>query len=168
MITHSQPLREAVEADDPVAARAAAQALIATGHMTDLRVLSGTQVLANVGAPHALAPLHGTILGASGAPIATFVGSVWADSGLTEELNGIAEGFASLREHGQTMAGSGSFPLPAGPLGPKGALTIGGVDYRYTSFLAQVLPQPASCACSYSSRSRRSPPSAGAATRTRS
>ena len=48
LITQSQPLREAVEADDPAAARAAAQALIATGHMTDLQVASGTQVLADV------------------------------------------------------------------------------------------------------------------------
>jgi hypothetical protein len=138
LITSSQPLREAVEADDPAAARAAAQALIDTGHMTDLQVLSGTQMLAHVGAQHALAPLHGTILGASGAPIATFVASVWADSGLADELNGIAEGFTSLRQGGKTVAGS--LPLPAGPLAPQGELTIGGVDYRYTSFLAQVYP----------------------------
>ena len=38
-IARSIPLREAVERDDPRAARAAAQALIATGHMTNLKVI---------------------------------------------------------------------------------------------------------------------------------
>ena len=48
-IARSIPLREAVERDDPRAVRTAAQALIATGHMTDLRVLRDGRVLADVG-----------------------------------------------------------------------------------------------------------------------
>lgn len=137
-ITRSVPLREAVERDDPQAARAAARALIATGHMTNLRVLRGGQVLADVGGANALAPLHGAIIGAGGAQIATFVASVWADGGLVEETNGIAEGSTALRENGQSLAGS--FPLGPGALPPRGTLTVRGVSYAYTSFEASVYP----------------------------
>jgi hypothetical protein len=151
LITHSIPLREAVERDDPAAARAAARALLATGHMTNLRVLRGStaaggggggsgggQVLTEVGGPNALAPLHGSILGADGLPIASFLASVWADNGFVAEANGIAEGVTALREHGRDIAGS--FALAPGELPPQGTLTIKGVTYGYTSFPADVYP----------------------------
>ncbi|HEV3319916.1 MAG TPA: hypothetical protein VG053_09365 [Solirubrobacteraceae bacterium] len=144
-ITRSIPLREAVEHDDSQAARAAAQALIATGHMTNLRVLrggggagGGGQVLADVGAPNALAPLRGPILGSGGRPIGTFVASVWADSGLIAETNGIAEGSTALRQNGQSIAGS--FALGPGALPPRGTLTVRGTAYAYTSFPAGAYP----------------------------
>lgn len=138
LITHSTPLREAVERDDPQAARAAAQALIATGHMTNLRVLRGGQVLADVGGQGALAPLRGPILDAGGAPLGTFVTSVWADSGLLAETSGIAEGSTALRAGGQSIAGS--LALPPGELPAGGTLTIRGVSYAYTSFPASLYP----------------------------
>ncbi|HWY19401.1 MAG TPA: hypothetical protein VNY27_11910 [Solirubrobacteraceae bacterium] len=137
-ITHSIPLREAVERDDPQAARAAAQALIATGHMTNLRVLRGAQVLADVGGQGALAPLYGPILDAGGAPIGAFVTSVWTDSGLVAETSGIAEGATALRAGGQSIAGS--IALGPGALPARGTLTVGGVSYAYTSFPAAVYP----------------------------
>lgn len=137
-ITRSVPLREAVERDDPQAARAAAQMLIATGHMTNLRVLRGSQVLADVGEPNALAPLRGPILGSGGGAIGTFVTSVWADSGLVAETNGIAEGATALRAGGRSIAGS--FALPPGTLPPQGTITVRGVSYAYTSFPASLYP----------------------------
>jgi len=137
-IVRSIPLRNAVERGDPRAARAAAQALIATGHMTNLRVLRGGQVLADVGAPDALAPLHGAITGAGGATIGTFVASVWADNGFIQEASGIAEGVAALRENGRNIAGS--FALGQGELPPQGTLTAQGAAYAYTSFPAAVYP----------------------------
>jgi hypothetical protein len=137
-IARSITLREAVERDDPQAARAAAQALIATGHMTNLRVLRGGQVLADVGAPDALAPLHGSITAANGATIGTFVASVWADNGFIQEASGIAEGAAALRENGHSIAGS--FALGEGELAPQGTLTSRGIAYAYTSFPAAVYP----------------------------
>ncbi len=144
LVTRSIPLREAVERDDPRAARAAAQALLATGHMTNLQVVragaagGGGQVLVDAGAPNALAPLRGSILGAGGAPIASFVASVWADNGLVAETNGIAQGVTALREHGRSIAGS--FALPPGELPAQGTLTVRGVTYGYTSFAADVYP----------------------------
>jgi hypothetical protein len=137
-IARSIPLRNAVERGDPRAARAAAQALIATGHMTNLRVLRGGQVLADVGAPDALAPLHGAITGAGGATIGTFVASVWADNGFLQETSGIAEGVAALRENGRNIADS--FALEQGELPPQGTLTVRGTAYAYTSFPAAMYP----------------------------
>ncbi len=138
LITHSTPLRVAIERDEPAAARAAARALIATGHMTNLKVTRGSQVLVDAGGPDALAPLHGSIVGPSGEPIASFVASVWADNGFVAEIDGVAEGLTALRQNGQSIAGS--FALPSGELPREGALTVRGVEYRYTSFPVAVYP----------------------------
>jgi hypothetical protein len=137
-IARSTPLREAVEHDDPAAASAAAQALIASGHMTNLRVSRGAQVLTDVGSPGALAPLHGSIRDASGSPIGTFVTSVWADNGFVQETGGIAQGVAVLRENGHSIAAS--FALPPGELPAQGTVTVRGTDYAYTSFPAAAYP----------------------------
>jgi hypothetical protein len=144
-ITGSILLREAVERGDAQATAAAAQALVATGHMTNLRVLrvgaaagGPSQTLADVGAPGALAPLSGTITNAHGAPIATFLASVWADNGFVIETDGITEGAVALREHGHSIGGS--FELPAGELPARGTLVERGVTYQYTSFPAAAFP----------------------------
>jgi hypothetical protein len=138
LVRHSVPLREAVERGDAQGARAAVRALVATGHMTNLQVLRGGQPLAAAGGPDALAPLHGTITGTTGAPIATFLASVWADKGFVSEADGITEGAVALRENGHSIAGS--FALPAGALPAQGTLTERSVAYRYTSFPAAVFP----------------------------
>jgi hypothetical protein len=172
LIEHSLPLREAVERDNPQAARAAARALLATGHMTNLTVIAGPgaasgagggggRTVAVAGASSALAPLHGTLTDARGAPIGSFVASVWADAGFLDETDGIAESSVVLRAGGsspggQTPGGSfvphagrapiagqtttGSLPLPPGELAPQGSLTVHGVAYRYTSFPATAYP----------------------------
>jgi hypothetical protein len=137
LITHSLPLRRAIEEDDPRAARSAVQALIKTGHMTDLKVLKGGRTIVDVGGP-ALAPLHGTIAGAGGAPIASFVASVWADNGFISEVNGITEGATALRLPGHDIPGS--FAIPQNAIGNEGVLTERGTAYRYTSFPAAVYP----------------------------
>jgi hypothetical protein len=138
-IARSAMLRGAVERGDPAATRAAARALIATGHMTSLQILRAGRVLADVGAPDALAPLHGTIAGSSGVPSATFSTSVWADSGFVDEVNGIAEGVAALRQNGRSIAGS--FPLGADePKATGGTITVKGTVYAYTSFTASTYP----------------------------
>ncbi len=134
----SAPLREAVERDDPAATRAAAEALIATGYMTSLRVSSGATVLADVGARNALAPLRGTLTGTGGAEIGSFVTSVWADDGLLAETRGLTEGVVALRANGRSIAGS--FPFRIGELPATGTLHERGVAYRYVSFPAEAYP----------------------------
>jgi hypothetical protein len=140
-IKASIPLRGAVERGDAPAARAAAQALVAGGHMTNLRVIRGGQVLADVGSPGAVAPLSGTLDGATGTPIASFVTSVWADEGLIAETNGIAQSSTVLRANGRTIAGS--FALPPGELPARGTLTVKGVRYSYASFGGRAYPSGA-------------------------
>jgi hypothetical protein len=144
LIARSSALREAIERNDPAAVQAAVRSLIATGRITNLRVLRGagasesaSQVLADAGGG-AVAPLRGTIAGASGSPIASYVTSVWSDEGIVAETNGVAQSYTVLRAGGRTVAGS--LPLPAGELPPKGALRLGGVPYRYTSIAVQRYP----------------------------
>ena len=115
MITSSPALRTAVEAGNAHDARAAARALLATGHMTNLRVTVGGRVLVDVGGA-AVAPLSGTLVNTAGKPMATFQTSVWADGGLIAEVNGIAEGQTVLRTAprpptaGRDLAGAIALP----------------------------------------------------------
>jgi hypothetical protein len=135
LIEKSAPLRAAVEAGDPVRTAAAAQELLATGHMTDLRVTAAGKVLAEVGSA-AVAPLRGPLAGAGGKPIATFTASVWSDGGLLAETSGITEGVAVLRTHGRSGRGQtigGTLRLPSGALATQGTLRLGATRYTYTS-----------------------------------
>ncbi|HTR73076.1 MAG TPA: hypothetical protein VMG80_05715 [Solirubrobacteraceae bacterium] len=132
-IERSAGLRRAVEHDDRQAARAAAKALLATGHMTAIEVTSNGRTLVAAGTPGSLAPVHGSIAGAGGLPIASFVTSVWSYAGYIDETNGIAEARTLLRRGGHDLAGS--FPLPSRtPLADQGDLEVNGTDYAYTSF----------------------------------
>jgi hypothetical protein len=140
MITHSAALRKAVETGNKAAAQAAAAALLASGHMTNLRVMHGTQIFISAGGK-ALAPLRGTLLGASGSPIATYVTSVWADNGFLTEATGITQGEVDLRADGRSIAGS--VTLPPGTLAKEGALTFSQVKYQFTSLHATAYPSGA-------------------------
>jgi hypothetical protein len=138
LIKGSRALREAVEHGDAGATRMAAQTLLASGHLTNLTVIRGTQTLADLGSEGALAPLHGSILSATGVPIASFVTSVWADRGFLSELKGVVEGDVALREGNHSIAGS--FAMPAGKLPPAGTLTEHGTVFQYASFPASAYP----------------------------
>jgi hypothetical protein len=150
LIEHSVPLREAVERNDPQAAHAAARALLATGHMTNLTVIrNGStsagdgRTLAVAGTSGALAPLHGTLTDTRGVAIGSFVASVWADAGFLDESDGIAEGVVVLRAGESPLASQtvlGSLALPPGELSAQGTLAVHGVAYRYTSFPAATYP----------------------------
>ena len=137
LIAHSRALRAAVESASASAARAAAHALLATGHMTNLLVTRGAKTLVDLGGP-ALAPLQGAIVGAHGQPIASYVTSVWADNGFLTESGGITEGLVALRAGSRNVGGSPS--LGVGALAREGTLTRAGVAYRYTSFAVHSYP----------------------------
>jgi hypothetical protein len=142
MIESSPALREAVEAGSATKARAAAKALIATGHLTNLRVVRAGKLLIDVGGA-AVAPLDGTLSDSSGKPIASFVTSVWAAGGLTAETNGIAESTTLLRTDPPSGDGrmvAGAFPLPDGELPAQGTLVHNGVTYQFTSYPARAYP----------------------------
>jgi len=145
LIAHSPALREAVESGNKPAARAAAHALLKTGHMTNLRITRGGQPFIEVGGP-ALAPLQGTLTGASGATIASYLASVWADSGFLIEGEGITQGLVALRA-GQTTVGPrssrGARAIGTTTLVNEGSLASEHADYNYTSFPAEAYPSGA-------------------------
>jgi hypothetical protein len=139
MIEHSPALRSAIETSDATAARAAAKELVATGHLTNLLVRTPDgHPLVSVGGP-ALAPLTGTIEDATNGRPASYLTSVWADSGFAAEANGIAEGLLALRTADGKSVG-GTVELPAGPLAAEGTLTHDGTVFQYTSFPARLYP----------------------------
>jgi hypothetical protein len=140
LIETSAPLREAVERGDARAAAAAANALLKTGHATNLRIESAGRKLIDVGGP-ALAPLTGTLTGVAGTPIAAYTTSVWTDRGFLDEARGVAEGLIALRADGRSV--DGSLKLTPGSLPNEGTLTRGRVLYSFTSFPAESYPSGA-------------------------
>ena len=131
-VDRSAPLRQAVAQGNAPAAQAAAQALVATGKMTNLRVVRPDgSVLADAGG-EALAPLTGTIPGPTGSPAASYITSVWSDAGFLAETQGIAEAQIALRVNGRSVGGS--FALPPGKLPAKGSITVAGTPYEFASF----------------------------------
>ncbi len=137
MIATSKALRTAVSSDNRAAAQAAARSLLATGHMTDVTVMRGARPFIELGAP-ALAPLRGTLTGATGAPVASYLTSVWNDESFLTEAGGVTHGLVALRAHGHALGDSPT--LPGGRLANEGALTRRGIAYRYTSFPVDVYP----------------------------
>jgi hypothetical protein len=137
LIEASLPLRQALETDSPTAARAAARELLASAHMTNLRVTRGTHKLVDLGPP-ALTPFSGTIKDAQGRKIGSYLTSVWSDAGFIAEGNGVAEGLVALRSGSTQIAGS--LALPPGPLGSEGTVTINAVPYQYSSFRGEAYP----------------------------
>lgn len=138
MIERSASLRAAIEANDRTGAVKALRALIATGHMTNVQVTTSSgRRLASVGGA-ALAPLEGTITGAGGRPIATYLFSVWSDRGFISEGSGVAEGIVVLRSGTHSIGGT--LALPAGTLPEAGSARVRGVDYQYSSLPARAFP----------------------------
>jgi hypothetical protein len=141
MIERSAALRAAIESDDAAAAQKAVRALIATGHMTNVQLTtaSGQRLVDTAGA--ALAPLHGTITGASGKPIATYLTSVWSDTGMISESRGVAEALIVLRAGGRNI--DGTHALPAGPLPAAGTIRSHGTAYQFSSLPVRRYPSGA-------------------------
>lgn len=137
MIAASTQLRAAVEANDAKATRAVAKALIASGHMTNLRIVRKGRTLASLGGA-ALTPLHGAIADASGKTVATYTTSVWSEEGFLAEGDGIAEGQVAVAANGRRVAGWRG--MPSGKLPAEGSLDYRGVAYRYVSFPAETYP----------------------------
>jgi len=137
LITRSLPLREAVQRRDPAAAEAAARALVAGGKLSALIVTVDGRTLARVGSP-SLAPFGGSLPGGPGAPAASYLTSVWSDSGFVTESAGIAEGAIALRVGGRDLPGSSTL-LPGG-LPALGAVTVAGRRYQYVSVAGTVFP----------------------------
>lgn len=142
LIEHSEALRAAVGSGNRTEGLLAARALLKTGHLTNLIVTRHGQPFVDVGGA-ALAPLHGTLAGANGAPIASYLASVWADEGFLIEATGISESLVALRDGPSWIAEPGArgvAALRSATLGDEGALTLEHVAYAFTSFPAEAYP----------------------------
>jgi hypothetical protein len=137
IVAFSAPLRRAIESGNPAAVRTAARALLATGHLTNLRILAGKRTLADLGGP-ALTPLHGVIKDAAGSPIATYLTSVWSDNGFTAEARGVTAGLVAIRAGSRSLGGTPA--LPGGGLAGEGTLSLHGISYQYFSFPGEAYP----------------------------
>ena len=115
----SPALQAAAAADDPTAARAAARALITSGHVARLRLTVGGRVLTDIGDRAALAPVSAVLTDAGGAPIGTVLIAVQSGTGFVSTIDGLTCGGASLRSGGHVLAG-------ASPTG-RGSLPTGGL-----------------------------------------
>ncbi len=138
-IARSIPLRNAVERDDPQAARAAALALIATGHMTNLRVLAR-----RAGARRRRRPRR-----ARAAARLDRRRERRADRDVRRERLGrqrlrrrrpAASPRASPRCARTDAASPARSHSGPGEPPPQGTLTVKGTDYAYTSFPAAAYP----------------------------
>lgn len=112
-IRRSIPLREAVERGDPAAARAAAQALIATGHLTDLRVWRGGDP--GVGGPQGSGGTSRAGAGGAGGSSASGSGTVVGSAGGPGGMGGLrgvggsgSPGVSGGRGEGQILADVGT------------------------------------------------------------
>jgi hypothetical protein len=137
-IDGSPQLRSAVARGDAGATRRAAQEVLATGHLTNLRIMRGGRVLANVGAAIAIAPVRGVLRGPRGGQIGSYVMSVWSDIRFLAQAQSVTETRIALRVGGHSVGRS--TPVPAGALPSAGTLNQGGITYDYTSLPAQVFP----------------------------
>lgn len=137
-IAQSARLRAAVLHGDARASRAAVRALLATGHITALRVSAGGRVLASLGTRRSLAPLNGALHDAGGRTIGSFTATVQNDVGYIEASEGLIDADVTLRGTGHRLAGTriaASTHLPT-----RGTIELKGKRYAVVSFPAQVFP----------------------------
>ena len=138
LVLRSPALRDAALARDPAAARAAARALITSGHVARLRLSVGGRVLTDIGDRTTLAPASAVLTDATGAPIGNVVVGIQSGSGFVATLDGLTGGGVSLRAGSRVIAGTsltGTAPLPA-----RGVVTVAGQPYAVTSFAASAFP----------------------------
>jgi hypothetical protein len=140
-IVTSAALSRAVERNDPVAARSAAEGVLASGRLTNLRVTRGGRVLANVGPTDAIAPVSGTVPGAAGKPVGSSTMSVWSDARFREQAQAITDGMLAIQA-GDHSSG-GFLALAPQRLPAQGSITLAGSKYDYTSIPVKVFPSGA-------------------------
>ena len=132
----SPPLLSAIARADPVAARSAVIALL-NQHIVRLRVLRGSQLLADVGGPYVLAPVTG-IVGTPAAPNARIVLSVQDDLGYLKLAHRLIGVEVLIRQGARQIMGT---LQPGPPVVPD----LGPVSWRgrrYEAFSLQAASFP--------------------------
>jgi hypothetical protein len=133
------PLLSALEAGETSAVAAAVHALVykPAWHIVRLRVTRGSRVLADVGGPHVIAPVTGT-LRSHGRTLGHFVTSVQDDLGYVKLVTRFIGVPVDLYQHGSFVMGT---LLPA-PSAPRGGATVkaGGRSYLVANIATTAFP----------------------------
>ncbi len=133
------PLIGALERDETAGVQAAVGALVYKPHwhIVRLRVLRGGRVLADVGGPHVIAPVDGT-LRAHGRTLGRYVISVQDDLGYVKLVTRFIGVPIELYQHGSAVMGTLPAPPPAPAQGAQ--VQLGGRSYLVTNLPAQAFP----------------------------
>ncbi len=132
-----RPLLDALASGRTAAVRAAVHALVYTPHwhIVRLRVIRGGRVLADVGGPHVLAPVRGS-LRAHGRALASYVMSVQDDLGYVKLVTRFIGAPVDLYSHGAFVMGT----LAPAPPATATVLSAGGSRYDASPLAVQAFP----------------------------
>jgi hypothetical protein len=138
LVEQSLPLQNAVLRGDRRLATAAATQLIATRHMVRVRVLRGAQVLADVGPSRALAPQRGTLRGAGGQPVGSYVVSTESATTYVSAVHGLTLAPAVITAGRRALASSADSATPVPPA--RGSFTVHARRLANFTFSAEGFP----------------------------
>jgi hypothetical protein len=138
-VERSKAFREAVLAGSATAARAAIIGFFRSHlHIVRVRVIREGKLLVDVGGPHVLAPIPGTIRNAKGRAVAHFLLAIQDDLGFQILAHAFTEAQVLMRVGTQQVMGS----LTPGPakVPDRGRVVYRGVPYQAYSFDAEAFP----------------------------
>lgn len=133
------PLTSALERGEPAAVAAAVHALVYKPHwhIVRLRVSRAGRLLADVGGPHVIAPVGGTLRG-HGRTLARYVISVQDDLGYLKLVTRFIGAPIAIYQHGSFLMGT---LHPAAPAPADGAtVTVAGRSYLVANVAARAFP----------------------------
>jgi hypothetical protein len=133
------PLLSALEHGETTAVAAAVHALVykPQWHIVRLRVSQGGRVLADVGGPHVIAPVTGT-LRSHGRTLGHYVTSVQDDLGYVKLVTRFIGAPVDLYQHGSLVMGT-LRPAPSAPR-DGATVTVGGRSYLVANVAASAFP----------------------------
>jgi hypothetical protein len=136
-LARSSALAAAVARGDAAATRAALRPLL-RAQIQRVVITRGRRVLADLGTGAALAPVHGVIRAASGAPVGRYTFSVGEDSGIARLIRALTGAQVVMRAGGHRVATTLAAARKSLPT--SGTATVGGVSYAVSSFRAAAFP----------------------------
>jgi hypothetical protein len=138
-VERSRAFRKAVLAGNAAATRAAIIGFFRSHlHIVRVRVIRAGKLLVDVGGPHVLAPIPGTIRNRSGRVVAHFLLAIQDDLGFQILAHAFTEAQVLMREGPRQVMGT----LAPGPakVPDRGRVVYRGVAYQAYSFSAEAFP----------------------------
>jgi hypothetical protein len=139
-LARSGALAAAVARDDPPATTRALRPLL-KDQIERIVVTRGRRVLADLGTGAGLAPAHGVIRDAAGAPVGRYTLSVGRDAGIARLIRALTGAQVVMRAGGHRVATT--LRAARKRLPPAGTATVAGVRYSISSFRGTAFPADA-------------------------